>query len=76
MSFGKLLDEAVGRLEDASLRIEAAKVKPFDQQCSREWLEALTDYCVALNDIQRLNNASIHEKLHRIAGHLKLDDLL
>lgn len=76
MALSKLLDEAASRLEEATFRIDEARGKPFDVQCAREWLAALTDYCVALSDIQRLNNESIHEKLHAIAGHLKLDDLL
>lgn len=76
MALAKLLDEAASRLDGATFRIEAAKAKPFDQDCAREWLDALTEYSVALSDIQRLNNESIHEKLHTIAGHLKLEDLL
>lgn len=76
MSLAKLLEDAAKRVEEATFRIEAAKAKPIDPQVAREWLDALTEYCVALGDIQRLNNESVHEKLHAIAGHLKLEDLL
>lgn len=76
MALAKLLDEAASRLDEATFRIDAARAKPFDQECAREWLDALAEYCVALNDIQRLNNESVHEKLHTIAGRLRLEGLL
>ena len=42
----------------------------------REWMAALTDYCRALSDIQRVNSQSIHEKLHAIAGLLGVERTL
>ena len=32
------------------------------------WLEALTDYCLALSEVQSYHNESVHEKLHELAG--------
>jgi hypothetical protein len=76
MSLPKHLDVAAKRLEDASFRIEAARAKPPTPASLQEWLAALTDYGKALSDIQRLNNESIHEKLHAIAGRLGVEHVL
>lgn len=63
-------------MKDASFRIEAARAKPSTVATLQDWLAALTDYGKALSDIQRLNNESIHEKLHAIAGRLGVDHVL
>jgi hypothetical protein len=54
----------------------AARSMPPTVASLQGWLAALTDYCQALSDIQRLNNESIHEKLHAIAGPLKVEHVL
>ncbi|HLK10774.1 MAG TPA: hypothetical protein VKW76_05300 [Candidatus Binatia bacterium] len=76
MSLPKHLEEAARRLEDASSRIEAARAKPPTPASLQDWLVALTEYCTALSDIQRLDNESIHEKLHAIAGRLGVERVL
>jgi hypothetical protein len=76
MSLPQHLEEAVERLEDASRRIEAARAKRVTLPRLAEWLAALTDYGRALSDIQRLDNESIHEKLHAIAGRLGAEHVL
>ena len=76
MSLPKHLEEAAQRLKDASFRIEAARAKPPTLASLQVWLAALTDYGQALSDIQRLNNESIHEKLHAIAGPLGVEHVL
>ena len=76
MSLPKHLEEAAKGLEDASFRIEAARAKPPTLASLRDWLAALTAYAQALSDIQRLNNESIHEKLHAIAGPLGVEHVL
>jgi hypothetical protein len=76
MSLPKHLGEAAKRLEDASFRIDAARVRPPTLASLQAWLAALTDYGQALSDIQRLNNESIHEKLHAIAGRLGVEHVL
>lgn len=68
MAVSKLLEEAAERIREASLRIEQAQEAPSSADSHRIWLEALTDYCRALADIQSYNNESIHEKLHKLAG--------
>ena len=72
MAVPKHLDEAVARLKDASARIDQARAKPFALDAVRAWLVALTEYALALADVQTFNNESIHEKLHELAGHAGL----
>jgi hypothetical protein len=76
MSLPKHLEEAAERLEGASRRIDAARAKPPTVASLGGWLAALTDYTQALSDIQRLDNQSIHEKLHAIAGRLGVGQAL
>ncbi len=64
------LEDAAARLSEASWRIDRAKGKAFTSETQREWLTALTDFSLALSDIQRFNNESIHEKLHDLTGRL------
>ncbi len=72
MTLHKLLANAADRLSEAGARIERARMAPFDANQTKEWLEALTQYVLALNDIQSLNNESVHEKLHELAGRVGL----
>jgi hypothetical protein len=76
MSLPQHLEEASKRLEDAAFRIEAARTQPSTPANLRAWLIALTDHGPALSDIHRLNNQSIHEKLHAIAGRLGVELVL
>jgi hypothetical protein len=71
MAVPQHLEDAVNRLKDASWRIDQARPKASTIEHLREWLVALTDFSVALSDIQRYNNESIHEKLHVLAGRMK-----
>ena len=67
------LREAASRAEDAMRRIEMARESAFTPETSRVWLLALTDYVSALTDLHRFTNESIHEKLHELARHLRVD---
>ena len=71
MAVPQHLEDAVNRLKDASWRIDQARPKASTIEHLRKWLIALTDFSVALSDIQRYNNESIHEKLHELAGRMK-----
>jgi hypothetical protein len=62
----RLLDEAASRMEAASRRIEEARGGRASEE--REWLEALTEFVLALADVQRFSNESVHEKLHELAA--------
>lgn len=68
MAVPKHLDDAVTRLKAASYRIDQAREKPLTAESQKEWLEALTDFSVALSEIQEYNNESVHEKLHELAA--------
>jgi hypothetical protein len=72
MSLPKHLEEAVSRLDSANWRIDQARKKPLSPESLQEWLTALTEFSSALAEIQQLNNESIHEKLHELAGRVGL----
>ena len=72
MSVPKHLEAAAARLKDALMRIEVAREGPVTCENQQRWLDALTDYCMALGDIQSCNNESIHEKVHELAGRIGL----
>jgi hypothetical protein len=71
----KRLEEATDRLKDAALRIEAARAQAFIFDGVKQWLAALSDYAMALADVQSFNNESGHEKLHELAGCIGLREL-
>lgn len=72
MTVPKHLEEAAARLKDASSRISQVRDLPFTAENQKAWLEALSDFCIALSDIQAYNNESVHEKLHELAGRIGL----
>jgi hypothetical protein len=67
MALLKHLEEAAERLKKASARIEEARAKPATPETLRSWLEALTDYSMALSDLHDLNTEAIEEKLEKLA---------
>jgi hypothetical protein len=72
MTLPKQLEEAAARLEEATWRIDQARNKPLSLESLHEWLNALTDFSFAQSEIHQLNNESIHEKLHELAGQVHL----
>lgn len=72
MTVPKHLEDAAGRLKEASARIEQARRGPISCDNQQVWLVALTDYCEALAELQSYNNESVHEKLHELAGRIGL----
>lgn len=68
MSVPKHLAEAAAKLKEASFRIAEARQGPVTCENQKVWLEALTDYCLALSEVQSYHNESVHEKLHELAG--------
>lgn len=76
MSLPKHLEEAAREMEEASFRIDEVRAKPLTLEGLRDWLAALTDYSVAMSDLQRFNNESIHEKLHALAGRVGLEKVI
>lgn len=72
MALPKQLEKAAARLEEATWRIDQARNKPLSLESLHEWLNALTDFSLAQSEIHQLNNESIHEKLHELAGRVHL----
>jgi len=72
MALPKHLDDAADRLHESFARIEEARARPTSPESLRDWLAALTDYAQALTDLHEFTNESVHEKLHVLAGLLKL----
>ena len=70
MTVPKHLNEAAEKLKAASFRIDEARRGPLTSENQKLWLEALTDYCAALSDVQSYCNESVHEKLHELAGRM------
>lgn len=70
MTVPKHLNEAAAKLKEASFRIDEARQGPLTCENQTLWLEALTDYCVALSEVQAYCNESVHEKLHELAGRM------
>jgi hypothetical protein len=68
MSVPKHLAEAAAKLKEAAFRIDEARQGPVTCKNQKVWLEALSDYCLALSEVQSYNNESVHEKLHELAG--------
>jgi hypothetical protein len=72
MSLSKHLEAAVDKLKNAEARIGAARNKASSPEDLRAWLVALSDFCLALSDIQTFNNESVHEKLHELRERIGL----
>ncbi|MBI3181080.1 MAG: hypothetical protein HYZ28_02940 [Myxococcales bacterium] len=72
MALPEHLKDAAARLEEAAARIDAAREGPPSLEGMREWLDALTDFAVALSEVHRYTNESVHEKLHELAAHVRL----
>jgi hypothetical protein len=72
MTVPKHLNEAAAKLKEASFRIDEARQGPLTCENQKLWLEALTDYCMALSEVQAYCNESVHEKLHELAGRMGL----
>jgi len=72
MTVPKHLDEAAAKMKEAAFRIEEARQDPMTSENQKVWLEALTDYCLALSEVQAFCNESVHEKLHELAGRMNL----
>ena len=72
MTVPKHLEDAVARLKEAEFRTDEARQGSVTCENQKLWLEALTDYCLALSEVQAYCNESVHEKLHELAGRIGL----
>lgn len=69
MSLQEHIDSALDKLERANRRLEQAR----QGEALRPWLEALTDYVLALSDVAALDRESLDETLNRITARLGMD---
>ena len=76
MAVPKHLQEAAKRMDLAMQQIDAIREQEMTPERQRQWLEALTEFCFALSDVQEFNTASVHEKLHELAGTLGPERIL
>lgn len=67
MTVSEHLVDAARRLELAEKQIVLAKDDSATLENHHRWLSALTEYVIALSDVQRFTNESVHEKLHDFA---------
>jgi hypothetical protein len=72
----KHLEAAANRLDAASARLKEVQDRPFSGDTQKEWLEALTEFCFALSDVQEYAHESVHEKLHELASAIGPDKVL
>jgi hypothetical protein len=75
MSLKKLIASAAQRMEVATAKITETRNLPPTQANLVEWMEALTDYTLALTDLVTYNNESAHEKIQEISARTKLGPL-
>ncbi len=69
------LEQAANRIQQAQEVIAAMRAAPATLENHARWLEALSDLCAAMLDLQSFNNESVHEKLHLLGGRLGMKDL-
>ncbi len=72
MTVPRHLEAAAAKMKEATFRIDEARQGPVTCENQKVWLEALTDYCLALSEVQAYCNESVHEKLHELAARIGL----
>jgi hypothetical protein len=75
MALTQLMNAASDRMEAAAVKLRRVRQGPFTPSGLQEWLNALTDYALALGEVQAFSQESIHEKLQLLARDLHRSDL-
>ena len=70
MAVTQLMKRASDRMEEAQRRLREARECSFTPGALKDWLTALTDYALALGEVQEYSQQSIHEKLQTLAREL------
>ena len=52
MTVPRHLDDAAAKMKEATFRLEEARQGPATCENQKVWLEALTEYCLALSEVQ------------------------
>jgi hypothetical protein len=76
MAMTKTMEAAANKMEAASTRMRELREGPFTPGNLKDWLEALTDYALALGEVQEYSQQSIHEKLQALARQLHRPDVI
>lgn len=66
MATPALLQQAADRLELAQLKLAHFRESPSTPANTRRWLEALTDYALALGEVQAFAQESADERLQAL----------
>lgn len=75
MAVTKLMFAASEKMEGAARRLHEAREHPSSPTALQEWLTALTDYVLALGEVQEYSQQSVHEKLQRLGRELHRPDI-
>ena len=75
MAVTQLMKAASERMEQAARRLRIAREGPFTPSALQEWLSALTDYALALGEVQAFSQESVHEKLQQLSHELHHPEL-
>jgi len=75
MPVTKLMNAASEKMETAAAKLRSAREGAFTPSALQEWLTALTDYALALGEVQQYSQESIHEKLQQLSRELHRPDL-
>lgn len=70
MSTPELMKTAATRMEAAAKKLAEARELPFTPGALKQWMEALTEYALALGEVQQYSQQSIHEKLQAVGREL------
>jgi hypothetical protein len=76
MAVTELMRTSAERMERAEAKLKEAREAPFTPSGLHAWLSALTDYALALGEVQEYSQESIHEKLQALGREVRRPDLI
>jgi hypothetical protein len=68
MAVTEMMKVASARMEAAAVKLRSVRDAPFTPTGLQEWLNALTDYALALGEVQELSQGAIHVSPRRKAS--------
>ena len=76
MAVTELMRDASERMERAEAKLKEARNGPFTPSALHAWLSALTDFAIALGEVQTYSQESAQEKLQALGRELRRPDLI
>jgi hypothetical protein len=70
MATTQLMRSAAERMEQAEKKLREVRESSFTPSALKEWLETLTDYVLAMAEVQEYGQQSVHEKLQAMGRQL------